>query len=257
MLTLITLAAALSAAAGTASSNAELLRGIPATIQVDASGRISNVAWANPELISETLSAVLLPSIQAVQFEPALKNGVPATSEMGVSVIVRTQSHDDGTAQLQFVTLEKTVAAYKHAPSLFYPDSMQKAGVSAHVLLRTEVSADGKAIPSSITLVGAPEKRDARKINAFFASAKRALMSATFTMMEKVDGIAVGGTVHVPFVFCMESCDAINAKVAKLRAEQVFEPLPDSGIRFASIKGTNHQGATDSDSDSDAVGSSL
>jgi hypothetical protein len=65
---------------------------------------------------------------------------------------------------------------------------------------------------------------------------RRPLSKAHFDHLEDVGGVKIGGKFNVPFVFCMNSCDAINAEVAKLRAAQVLVPNPRSDVKFASIK---------------------
>ena len=212
------------------------MRSVEALVHIDKSGKVQQLDWLHPEQVSDVLGAYLKTEVLAVEFEPAQKNGQATDTELLLNVVIEAVQRSDGRSDVRFVSVEKAGPRMLTVPRLRYPEEMLMAGTSAYVMLSVEVSADGRVVEDSIALSGETPPKDAAKIRQFFRSAKLAVRSAQFDHLENVGGVKIGGKINVPFVFCVDNCDAINAKVAKLRAEQVLVPNPSTDVKFASIK---------------------
>jgi hypothetical protein len=219
-----------------AATDAPKLRSIEANVQVDVQGHVESFAWRHPEQVSAAVHAVLAPRVNAVEFEPARKNGVAAKSQVQMNVIVQTTENADGTGQLRFISVEKIGARVIKEPAPRYPEDMLRHGTSAQLILSAVVGTDGKVIASSVALDGEVAKRDSDEIAQFFKSAKRSLLASQFELTETVEGVPVPGAMKFPFVFCVNDCAAINAEVERLKVARSFQPLPESGIELASLK---------------------
>ncbi len=231
MLTSLVLASALTLAA-----NNSQMRSIEAMVHIDKSGKVQQLDWLHPEQVSDAIDAFLKPTVLAVEFEPAQKNGLATDTKVLLNVVVEAVERADGRSHLRFVTVEKAGPRMVRAPRAQYPEEMLMRGTSAYVMLSLEIGADGLPIEESIALASDASLKDAAKVRQFFRSAKQSLRKARFEPLEDVGGVKIGGVFNVPFVFCINNCDAINAEVAKLRATQVLLPSPHSDVKFASIK---------------------
>jgi hypothetical protein len=219
-----------------AATDAPKLRSIEANVHLDAQGHVESFAWRHPEQVGAAVHAALAAHVNAVEFEPARKNGVAAKSQVQMNVIVQTTENADGTGQLRFVSVEKIGArVIKHAPPR-YPEEMLRHATSAQLILSGVVGTDGKVIASTVALDGEVAKRDSDKIAQFFKSAKRSLLASQFELTETVEGVPVPGAMQFPFVFCVNNCAAIDAKVKRLKIARSLQPLPESGIELASLK---------------------
>jgi hypothetical protein len=212
------------------------MKSLPVKVFLTAEGKVERIEWVAPEIASENIRQYLTPLITQTEFEPATVNGKPMTSELLMNAILQVRPKNDGKGELQFITLEKTVAAVLQTGDLHYPSSALTQGVSAYVVLSAEIGSDGKAIARTIALDGTPKKSEAQRIGEFYREARRAMLKSQFALTEKVGDQFVGGVIRVPFVFCVDSCDAIHAKVAKIRAQQVMMPSKESGIGLAQLK---------------------
>ena len=235
MLMLTTFAAALALAA-----SSKQLHAIEASAQIDESGKIVALEWSHPEQVDAKLSAYIKPLAMAVAFEPAKKNGVPAQTEVALNVIVESSAAgaENSQASVRFVTLEKAAPSMsnEHRPRVVYPTRLAASGTSGYVVLMATIGADGYPIERSIQLDGDTRREDAYKVKDFFRAAKRQLVKQKFERLEKVAGVVVPVQLRVPYTFCSGDCEAIEAKVAEVRAQQVAIPTPESSVELASIK---------------------
>lgn len=231
MLNSLLLASALALAA----ENSQM-RSIEALVHIDKSGRVQKLDWLHPDQVSDALSAYLKPEVLAVEFEPAQKNGQVTYTELLLNVVIEATPRNDGQSNVRFVTVEKAGPRMVKVPMARYPEQMLMSATSAYMMLSVEVSADGRVVEDSIALNGETPPKDAAKMRQFFRSAKVAVRRAQFNYLENVGGVKIGGRINMPFVFCVDNCDAINAKVAKLRTEQVFVPSVNTDVKFANIK---------------------
>jgi hypothetical protein len=213
------------------------LKAVPVRVFVDTAGKVERFEFAQPETISQSINDFLTPNIQQTVFEPATINGQAATSELLMSAIFQVRAIEASEQrELRFITLEKTFASMKSHGTPNYPDSMLRQAISAYVLVSTEIGSDGRPIADSIALVDSPSLSDTQRIRAFFREAKRALLTTEFELTEKVNSKPVGGVLRVPYVFCINTCDLIQAEVARIRARETITPTPQSGIGLANVK---------------------
>lgn len=231
MLTSLVLASALTLAADN-----KQLHSIAALAKIDATGKIQQLDWLKPEQVSPSINAFLKPAVLAVEFEPAQKDGHPTYTELLLNVVIEAVERTDGRSDVRFVSVEKAGPRMVHSPMPRFPENMLMRGISAYVMLSVEIGADGRAIVGLIAPAGETPPKEAATLKPFYRSARIALRNAKFDYLENVGGIKIGGQINVPFVFCVDNCDAINAKVAQLRAEQVWISRPSTDVKVASIK---------------------
>jgi hypothetical protein len=158
-----------------------------APVVVDAKGHIQSIGEITPALDANT-AAAMIERIQAIEFEPALLNGVPAPVEATLWLTLGLREVTDGL-RLEVVDVY-TGAAMTRAQGPKIPPSMMRRGENVTIMTLVRYDEAGSVVEASVESATIPVAR-------VEDMALKAAYSWEFKP-ENVAGHAIGGWARVP-----------------------------------------------------------
>lgn len=210
---------------------------VQAEVEIDAQGRATDVKLLHNRL-SKGMRAALVERIRAVEFEPAVLNGSPASASVTVSVVLGV---DELPGALQVVVDDiGIIAGTRKVQPPRYPISELQRGHTGTVWIKLAYGSDGKVIEVAPADPSAPR-------DPFMQSALRAA-SRWQLQPQRVAGVGVAGTAVIPVKFTivdeapeksgsgiLRFQDGGSLEVSRHQVDQ-WE-LADSRVRIRSLDG--------------------
>lgn len=209
-------------------------RVFPARIAIDATGAVTTVEPVG-EVDADLVEAVR-GAAAGLAFEPASIDGRPVPSRS--TAIVRLRFDPEAAPPR---AVEVVMASHASAPTMRpprYPPDMLRNQLSALVVLRLAVDADGRVLAEGSTAEHAEAREPGGRLvvrESLYRPAVEASLAAAGQQalpVEEVDGVPRASTARIPVTFCFPSeskgCTALKEGMGPSLREPV-EP----GLRFA------------------------
>lgn len=183
-----------------------------ARVSIDTEGRVDTVRLVGSTL-SNAMQTVLIERVRRVAFEPAQRNGAPASAE--ATVLIELEAKAQADALTLTVSGVESIPGYRLTKPPRFPARELRKGISGRVELAVEYDGEGR-----VTKV-APASADA-PMDAFMKAAMKAARDWQFEP-ERVAGVGLAGSGVIPVTFSID-----NEPVAGERSGDL--QFPDGGV---------------------------
>jgi TonB family protein len=171
---------------------------LTADITIDASGRMTSLAWRDKTALHALAAERIENRVRAWEFEPAKVDGRPVDTRTGLSIHLVAMDHPSGGATLRFRGANTGPwSEALLAPK--YPENAARGNAHALVTAVLDVGTDGKP-----TIVSLEVESSSRNHGKAFEKASEAAIESWRFHPEVVAGQAVRTRVTVPITFCVE-----------------------------------------------------
>ena len=204
---------------------------LQAKITISPEGRISELAWLEADPGKLGVARLVEPKVRSLEFVPGALDGVPATTETTLRMVLRATPVPGGNWEIA-IRSAKTGAATEAMAAPYYPPAALRDSVEAEVVSDIEIGVDGRATVVSATFDSGGG--GARLRDAFMKASKQAIAQWRF-VPERVGGHAVAGRMRVPIGFCLGGGAWCQARTLERAAEGMGtdQPMPlDSVARL-------------------------
>ena len=204
---------------------------LQARITIDPEGRVSDLAWIEADPGKLGVARLVEPRVRSLEFVPGALDGVPATTETALRMVLRATPVPGGNWEIAIRSATTGAATEAMAPP-YYPPAALRDSVDAEVVSDIEIDVDGRATVVSATFDSGGG--GARMRDAFMKASKQAIAQWQF-VPERVGGHAVAGRMRVPIGFCLGGGAWCQARTLERAAEGMGadQPVPlDSVARL-------------------------
>ncbi len=204
---------------------------LQARITIDPEGRVSDLAWIEADPGKLGVARLVEPRVRSLEFVPGALDGVPATTETALRMVLRATPVPGGNWEIAIRSATTGAATEAMAPP-YYPPAALRDSVEAEVVSDIEIDVDGRATVVSATFDSGGG--GARMRDAFMKASKQAIARWRF-VPERVGGHAVAGRMRVPIGFCLGGGAWCQARTLERAAEGMGadQPVPlDSVARL-------------------------
>ena len=204
---------------------------LQAKITISPEGWISELAWLEADQGKLGVARLVEPKVRSLEFVPGALNGVPATTETALRMMLRATPMPGGNWEIAIRSATTGAATEAMGPPRYPPVALQ-GSVEAEVVSDIEIDAEGRATVVAATFESGGG--GARMRNAFVKASEQAIAGWRF-VPERVGGHAVAGRMRVPISFCLGGGPWCQARALERTAEGIAmdQPVPlDSVARL-------------------------
>ena len=203
---------------------------LSADIVIAADGAVTSLAWRESRAVGKLAASRLEPIARQWQFEAGRVDGVAVETQTTLTVELNASVEPDGSVRLRVADAHTGASSVSRAPPA-YPVDALRDGVSALVVARVRVAADGPAEISELRFgEDVPDYYERQ-----FAKTVRAAIAKWQFRPERVAGHPVATEMRVPITFCAEpnsrQCRELEAtEGAVQRSGPPGTPVPTESV---------------------------
>lgn len=173
-----------------------------ARVDVDAEGRVTEVAFLESEKMIAAVREPLARAIRSWEFEPAKLEDRTVSSTTTVTVgVLAERLGDEDAFVLRISSASAGPGTSMNTPPRYPPEAV-RAMIDARIVLRVSYDESGKT--TDVETLDLALSRERKRTAARFEEATHEAVSQWHFIPEVVDGRPIAGSVQVPVSFCIK-----------------------------------------------------